>query len=190
MNVPVIIGSVLFILWAALSNWWYVCNIKNLCEASGEAVVASAEPESKAVANPPSDTTANTVESKVKVDSVDTAVQPIRILEKGILFIKSSTEYSDPSAAQDLFRKMLSDIGDQPVEIQITGHTCDQGNNTYNTELGLRRARRVGADLESIGFTMDNVKYASSGEREPLVGNESEEQRNLNRRVELLIQTK
>ncbi len=81
--------------------------------------------------------------------------------------------------------KVLNRYPDMVVE--IAGHTDSLGSDTYNQQLSQRRAQAVLNYLVSIGVDGSRMTAAGYGESEPRAGNDSEEGRELNRRVEMRI---
>ena len=71
--------------------------------------------------------------------------------------------------------------------IQINGHTDIRGDNIYNLDLSQRRARAVVEFLYKNDISTERVKYKGYGSNQPIAPNETEEGRQLNRRVEFLI---
>lgn len=76
-------------------------------------------------------------------------------------------------------------IKNPEVEIEIQGHTDDQGNDIDNLELSLNRAYAVYKYLESK--TVNKLSYVGYGEQNPLYPNNSIENRALNRRTSFVI---
>ncbi|MGY4689016.1 OmpA family protein [Salibacterium sp. K-3] len=73
-------------------------------------------------------------------------------------------------------------------EVKIHGHTDNQGDASYNQQLSQERAEAVEAYfLEEE--TMDDFNFSTKGfgETEPVVSNDTEENRAKNRRVEIII---
>lgn len=69
----------------------------------------------------------------------------------------------------------------------IDGHTDSVGSDAFNVELSLKRAESVRTYLiEQFGFSGNRLLARGFGERKPLVGNETQEGRKQNRRVEIL----
>ncbi|MEM1081510.1 MAG: Ig-like domain-containing protein [Pseudomonadota bacterium] len=69
--------------------------------------------------------------------------------------------------------------------VNVVGHTCDLGSEDYNLGLSNRRANAVKALLVALGLDPEAIVTDGRGEAEPRVPNTSEENRQLNRRVEL-----
>ena len=78
-------------------------------------------------------------------------------------------------------------------ELICEGHTDAKGTESYNFELSLRRARRVGDALERAGLPSERISAQGLGESRPLVreqtadGSDDPEARARNRRVEVVI---
>ncbi len=75
---------------------------------------------------------------------------------------------------------------------EIRAHTDSKGSLEYNRELSHSRAASVRKYLSSKGISLDRIRTSTSGEEEPIAKNELEgkdtqEGRQLNRRVELLV---
>ncbi|MBN1448405.1 MAG: OmpA family protein [Bacteroidetes bacterium] len=71
--------------------------------------------------------------------------------------------------------------------IQIDGHTDDYGGYEYNMNLSLRRARAVVNYLVSEGVSEIRLIPRGFGKTRPVATNETDEGRQLNRRVEYTI---
>nr|WP_306814407.1 OmpA family protein [Actinomyces bowdenii] len=73
-------------------------------------------------------------------------------------------------------------------EVSIVGHTDDVADDAYNQDLSTRRAQavadRLGQLTDMSAFT---VSVSGKGEGEPRVPNDSDENRRLNRRVEVVL---
>lgn len=70
------------------------------------------------------------------------------------------------------------------LRIKVHGHTCDMGGAEYNYRLSLRRAQAVKNYLTLKGIDETMIVTRGFGEDKPLAPNDSEENRELNRRVE------
>ncbi len=98
----------------------------------------------------------------------------------------------DKFSLQDKSKTELEEIvqflKDNPnIKIEIGGHTDNKGAETYNQQLSLYRASTVGNYLVKQGILKDRIKEKGYGSQKPLVGNDSEENRSINRRIEFKI---
>lgn len=73
------------------------------------------------------------------------------------------------------------------LKIEISAHTDDVGNSTYNLKLSQKRALGVLNYLVKNGTDSKRMKSAGLGKNKPLLPNTSEENRAKNRRVELRV---
>ena len=73
------------------------------------------------------------------------------------------------------------------LKIRIEGHTDDVGNDVYNLKLSQQRAESVRAALIERGVAPERLDAVGFGEMRPIAGNDTEEGRATNRRVEFII---
>lgn len=75
----------------------------------------------------------------------------------------------------------------QSVRIEISGHTDNKGSYEYNKKLSQARAKSVVDYLIKKGIDKNRLSYRGASFDEPIADNETEEGRQLNRRVEFKI---
>lgn len=73
------------------------------------------------------------------------------------------------------------------VEIEISAHTDSKGSDNYNLTLSDNRAKSVRDYIVSMGIPAARVISAGYGETKPVETNDTDEGRQLNRRVEFKI---
>lgn len=71
--------------------------------------------------------------------------------------------------------------------VEVSGHTDSIGNPEYNQKLSEKRANAVRDYLINKGIEPKKLEAKGYGKEEPIASNETEEGRQKNRRVELLI---
>ena len=76
------------------------------------------------------------------------------------------------------------------MQLEIRGHTDDQGSDDYNQKLSERRAKAVAEALIDMGVSRLRLAVKGFGESRPLVPNDSDENRRKNRRTEFVILSK
>lgn len=76
---------------------------------------------------------------------------------------------------------------DPNMRIQVIGHTDNQGDSKLNKKLSLRRAFNVREYLIDKGIDGKRIKFKGVGGDFPIAPNDSEENRQKNRRVEFVI---
>lgn len=99
-------------------------------------------------------------------------------LDKSILLEQSHQELAKLQHLMDTHPQM---------RIEIIGHTDDQGSETYNQQLSENRAKAVVEYLVKHGIQEQRLSFKGMGKTQPLVPNDSEDNRALNRRVEFKI---
>lgn len=109
---------------------------------------------------------------------------------KSILYINFDVDQSFVKAEN---RETLVQIVEalqknQDLKISIEGHTDNTGNASHNKTLSEKRAKAVMDQIVSLGIPADRLKSAGFGSEKPLVANDSESNKALNRRVELVKQ--
>ena len=73
------------------------------------------------------------------------------------------------------------------TKIEISGHTDNLGNDTYNKKLSLNRAKSVSDYLTEIGIEKDRIISKGYGETKNIASNDTETGRAKNRRIEFQI---
>lgn len=92
-----------------------------------------------------------------------------------------------PESFEELDRvaKMLED--NPKITVELSAHTDDTGNDDSNLKLSDKRAKSVMDYMISKGIKADRMTAKGYGETQPLVPNESDENRAKNRRVQFKI---
>lgn len=78
--------------------------------------------------------------------------------------------------------------GNKQIKIVIEGHTDNIGTASHNYELSIARATSVSNFLTVSGIAPDRIKIAGYGANKPIAPNDTEENRALNRRVNIIFQ--
>lgn len=71
--------------------------------------------------------------------------------------------------------------------VVIEGHTDDTGDEDFNRELSLNRAKAIGGALEARGVDFTQIETRGVGEDAPVASNNTAVGRQLNRRVEIIF---
>ena len=92
-----------------------------------------------------------------------------------------------PDSFEELDRliKMLEDSPN--VKCEISAHTDDVGNDDYNLKLSDKRSKSVVDYLVSKGIKTERIIPKGYGETQPLVANDTDENKAKNRRVQFKI---
>lgn len=71
--------------------------------------------------------------------------------------------------------------------VRIIGHTDSDGTDAYNTKLGMKRAESTRTYLKELGI-VNAMVLESKGESEPIRPNDTPENKQRNRRINLIIE--
>ena len=123
-------------------------------------------------------------------DSILVALQPIksgsRTTLNNLFFDYDSDKILATSYAE--IARLTQFLYDNPkVNINIVGHTDNQGNAKYNLDLSNRRANSLRNALIQYGVAESRMTAEGKGSTQPIATNETEEGRAQNRRVEVII---
>lgn len=112
--------------------------------------------------------------------------QNMKIELNNITFETNSADLN--LASYEELNKVVELLNNNPeIKVEISAHTDDIGSNTYNLLLSKRRAKSVVDYLISRKVNINSLVYEGYGEKQPLVPNNSKQNRAKNRRVELKI---
>ena len=123
----------------------------------------------------------------------DTADIYLRHIKEGIkvkienLFFATNKTVILPTSEQAMSDLAAFLLQNPSVTIHITGHTDAVGSDEANQILSEGRANAVRADLIKRGVAAERMTAEGKGEREHVADNDTEEGRQLNRRVEFTI---
>jgi OmpA-OmpF porin, OOP family len=108
------------------------------------------------------------------------------ILLKNIYFDTDKADLLPRSNVE--LNQLLQIMVDHPnLKIEVRGHTDNQGGFEHNMQLSKRRAQQVVDFLVLSGIARTRLQSAGFGSTKPLISNDLEENRQLNRRVEFQI---
>jgi outer membrane protein OmpA-like peptidoglycan-associated protein len=134
-----------------------------------------------------------TAADKYSEKNQDLFMVPFKVGQKvklNNIFFPQSKYYLQPSSFPELLR-LVKILRDYPtVEIQIGGHTDNQGDPALNLKLSEDRVEAVKKYLVSKGIDAKRLTTKGFGGTEPIASNEQEETRRFNRRVEFTITKK
>lgn len=108
------------------------------------------------------------------------------IVLNNIRFVQSKAELLPESDAE--LNHLWEYMREHPTtEIELQGHTDNQGDFDLNLALSKQRVEAVKAFLVSKGISPQRISGRGFGSTRPIANNNREETRRLNRRVELVI---
>jgi outer membrane protein OmpA-like peptidoglycan-associated protein/Tfp pilus assembly protein PilF len=121
---------------------------------------------------------------------LDIYLEPIRKgateILKNIFF--QTAKYELELKSQTELDKIVSFLnGHKDLTLEISGHTDDVGKDEDNLVLSKKRAQALYDYLIKAGIPKQRIRFQGYGETTPAVPNTSEENRQLNRRIELKV---
>lgn len=131
-----------------------------------------------------------TTSGEYKEMNLNIEMKPIEIGETFTInniffdFNKSSLK---PESYLELDRVVKLFSENPTIEVELSGHTDNVGTDDYNNKLSYHRANSVAEYLISKGILASRVKVEGYGKSKPVATNDTEEGRQLNRRVEFQI---
>lgn len=127
--------------------------------------------------------------TEIERDLYLTPMEPGQIVRMNNIFFDFDKASLRKASLHQLNRIVMMLKENPRMKIEIAGHTDNMGADTYNQKLSENRAKAVVDYLIKAGITKDRVTPKGYGEAVPVASNETEEGRQLNRRVEFKILT-
>ncbi len=123
-------------------------------------------------------------------DTVYITIENDSDLKKAFMDVKfKSDKYILTSSSKIVLNKVYEYMSENDLNIYMLGHTDSQAPEDYNLELSKNRVTAVKEYLSNKGISNLRMKIDWKGETEPIATNNTEEGREKNRRVELIILT-
>ncbi len=122
--------------------------------------------------------------------AMDVFLDPIKVGASAVLnnifFDLNKYEIKEKSITE--LDKVIRFLGENPgIRIEVSGHTDNVGTAAYNLQLSLKRAQAVGAHLISHGIDASRLAQKGYGALKPIAPNDTEENRQINRRIEFRL---
>lgn len=131
--------------------------------------------------------TVNNDQSFVDLEIPLEAIEKDRAEVLNNIFFKTGEYILDDKSKVELDK--LTDFlhKNKAIKIEISGHTDDVGSDTENMALSQRRAQSVQYYLHQSGIAAERILAKGYGETKPMAPNDSDENRQKNRRIEWRI---
>jgi len=121
---------------------------------------------------------------------IDIKLSPVR-LGSSVVLQNIFFDYDSYALKEESFpelEKVLRFMKDNSsVNIEVSGHTDNTGQETKNQSLSVNRARSVADYLVRNGIIQGRIKVAGYGSGKPIASNETEQGRSTNRRIEFRV---
>jgi OOP family OmpA-OmpF porin len=109
------------------------------------------------------------------------------LLSRGRIRFEPGRATISPDSAGLLDRLIETAMRCPGVEIEIAGHTDTDGEDAYNQALSEKRAQAVADFLVKAGLPASRFKAVGYGGTQPIAGNDTDEGKAQNRRIEFLV---
>lgn len=156
--------------------------------AAATAPVATAQPPEAPAPMPPADygtsDAAGDAQEAEQEAKISTAPEGALVLSE---FEVAQAELM-PEMAEQL-DALADQCEDSDATILIEGHTDDTGGDDFNDALSLARAVEARDYLVDQGIAAERIEVKGVGATEPLNTNETEEDRAVNRRIEVVVES-
>lgn len=130
--------------------------------------------------------TAYTVTNALKLGASDQSVLDQTLANRIIEFRSGSAQLTPLGAS--ILDEMVAKMAQMQARFLIVGHTDDVGNRESNLALSRARALAVKNYLVAKGIAAQRMDVLGKGPDEPVVGNDTDQGRARNRRIEFKIQ--
>lgn len=116
-----------------------------------------------------------------------TLLMSVLLTDDKIKFSSGRAQLTEQAGQEldQLVAKLKAD--NQPVFVEIQGHTDSTGGDALNQQLGLKRAEAVRLHLARAGMPLARMATISYGASAPLADNSTRDGRSTNRRVQLIV---
>ncbi len=104
-----------------------------------------------------------------------------------VYFEYNKTKEIDTKNVVEFMNVLIEDVKASGASVHITGHTDQDGDEDYNYKLGLERAEKAKSYMVSKGVAPEKITVESKGKLEPVADGSTEEGKQKNRRVEIVV---
>ena len=200
---PIILAA--FALWCFVCARWYVCGIKNACEARApieDVIQTPTKSPDMAASNPeiqPLTGSNSNAGSTVGSNSIQEASKPVtpdrmdnvqmeKVEDRRVIHCPYKSTRKEENAAIDGY---LSGLAQQLIasgeKVHITGHTDFVGDAKVNYSYGIQRANSIRDILIKKGVAKSQIICKTFGDKKPVATNDTPYGRYLNRRAEIRV---
>lgn len=123
----------------------------------------------------------------MKKDHYLSPIEKGEVIRLNSVFFETNKDELKKESFNELDRLYDVLVKSPALKIEIAGHTDDVGSVAYNQKLSNDRAISVQSYLISKGMDASRLKARGYGELQPVVPNDTDENRAYNRRVEFRV---
>ncbi len=182
MKNPTLILIIALLLWMCGSSYWYVCRIKGFCQPTANSSISNKNIKNETlVVKITEDETNNKTEITINEPK-------LKFENKVVYFEFGKDNLKSDDELKNYFNELKLFLNQNKTnKIDLIGHTDDVGDEKENELLGLKRAECVKKMLIEVGIEDNQIQTISKGENDPTNSNVTKEGRDLERRVEIII---
>jgi outer membrane protein OmpA-like peptidoglycan-associated protein len=167
----------ILLLWFLGCLWWWSCRCNPCKKCCAEASLTDSI-TTAVVSTPTIDTLKHAVSTEEQV-----LFKPLEVY-----FATGQSSIKKDSAVTNFLTLAKAYLAKHPDEkMLVTGHTDGDGSEESNVKLSLKRANKMQGFLVSEGFTAAQMETTGKGEAEPLAPNDTQEGKDKNRRVTVIL---
>ena len=167
----------------------------NAAAAAAQGQVAAAQNEAADAQRAAADAEARTREAQARAAALESMMMDLQAkkTERGLIITIGDVLFSTgqatlTQAGMANLRKLADALQQNPERtVLVEGFTDSVGGAAYNQDLSDRRAASVRNALTSMGVAPQRVAMKGYGEAHPVAANDSAGNRQLNRRVEIVL---
>lgn len=116
------------------------------------------------------------------------AIPGAAIILDNIQFNRGTSDFADAKSIQVLDKLVAFMKENETIKIRLEGHTDNAGDPGLNKDLSLKRASKIRGYMTINGIDFERIRISGWGGTRPIADNSTEEGRERNRRVQLLIE--
>jgi outer membrane protein OmpA-like peptidoglycan-associated protein len=116
------------------------------------------------------------------------AVAGTAIILENIQFNRGTSDFADSKSIQVLDDLVVFLKENSGIKIRLEGHTDNAGDPSLNKDLSMKRASKIRGYLTLNGVEFERVRISGWGGTRPIADNSTEDGKQINRRVEMLIE--
>lgn len=127
-----------------------------------------------------------TTPARKKGINIDSLNQLFKQEDKMMRYALNSSSKVVSDNQKAVVNQVVTILEENPeLNITVEGNTCNIGKESYNQDIALERAQDIAKAIKSAGISPERIKTHSNGEQNPLNGNNTNEERLQNRRVQI-----
>lgn len=159
------------------------CDSELLPRAAAPAVVEEEPPAAQTAPSEPA------APAATEIAAIEPRREEINLAEKAMFDFDQAVLRAEDKRRLDEALVQIKNLPEDAT-IQITGYADSIGSEEYNRDLSMRRAQAAQEYLVSNGVDQKRIVLSGMGESNPVASNDTADGRAMNRRVEVVAESK